>query len=105
MQARFFGRQLFFELRQPAVLEFGNAIEIVLTLGLLDLNLGVRDLLAQFAQTHGGMLFGIPLRAQVDLRLAQLREFSFEGIETLAALRVAFFAQRFALDLELHHAA
>ena len=52
----------------------------------------------------GDILFGVPANAQFCLIFAQRRQLFFELFQPAAARAVVFLSQRFALDLELHHA-
>ena len=104
-ESPFLFAQLFLQLGERAVFQFGDSVEIVLTLGLFDLHLRLLDLLAQGPQLHRRALLRIPLHAQPRLIFAQFGELLFKLLQAPAARGVVFFAQRLALDLELHHAA
>ncbi len=104
-EALLFGLELLLQLRQRAVAQLGDLVEIVLALGLLDLHLRLFDLLAQRAQLDRGVLLRVPARAQPRLILAQRRQLFLELLEPAAARVVVFLAQRLALDLELQDAA
>ena len=101
-----FGGELLFELDELAVLELGDAIEVVLALGLLDLLLGLLD---RFAQRRAGVPIApfsdCPAGAQRVGLFAQLGELLLEFRQALARGGVGFLLQRLALDLELHDAA
>ena len=104
-QPRFLGRQLFLQSGEGAVPKLGYAVQIVLALGLFDLDLRRLDLFAQLPQLDCGILLRVPTNAQLGLILAQRRQLFLELLQTPAARAVVFLAQRFAFDLELHHAA
>src|SRR5882672_587017 len=109
--ALFFREQLFFGLQPPfklgqfAVAQFGGAVEIVLALGLLDLDAGPFNLLAQRPQPLHALFLRLPLRSQrVGLR-PQLGKLIFEFLQALARNLIGLLLQRLALDFELHNAA
>ena len=89
-----------------AVLQLGGAVQVVLPLGLLDLDLGLLDLLAQLREPLHGVLLRLPprLRARRPRPCRSASSFS-SLLEPLARGGVLLLAERLALDLELHDAA
>ncbi len=94
--------ELLFETDEGAVLELGGLVEVVGAFGAFDLLLRLFELFAEAAQLVDAAFFGLPLRAEFVLLAFQFGEFFFEFFETVARGLVAFLAQGFAFDFELH---
>jgi hypothetical protein len=98
--------QMPLEFHSFPVLELGGAIQVVLALRLFDCDLGLLYLLASWRQPLGAPLLGLPARGE-RVGIRRLRSASsFSSLPArFADAWVFLFAQRFALDLELHDAA
>ena len=105
LQLRFCGGELLLELDQLAVLQLGGAVEIVLALRLLDLQLRRLDLLTQRAQRADRFLLALPACAQGVGLLFELRQLLLELLQPFARRGVGFLLERLALDLQLHDSA
>src|SRR5207244_1995433 len=80
-------------------------VEVVGTLGFLDLDARVFDLLAQLAMLRDAAFFALPLRAQAIALAPEIGKLLFQSLEALTRRAVGLLPQRLALDLELHDAA
>src|SRR5215813_7765921 len=104
-QHLFLGFQPPLKLGQFAVAQLGGAVEVILAFGLLDLDAGLFNLLAQASQPLYRLFLGLPLGAErVGLR-PRLGKLFFELLQPFARRRIGLLLQRLALDFELHTAA
>ena len=103
-QRRFRLLQLALEGRQRAVLQLGGAREVARPHGLLDVDLRCLDALAQLPRPLDRRLLALPLLTQGPGVLLQPRQLLLQLPEAIARGGVGLLLQRFALDLQLHHA-
>ncbi len=102
-EVRFLGGELPFQPGQFAVAQLGDAVEIVRPLRLLDLLLGLFDLLPDLAEAADGVFLGLPLgleRVELSSLLGQLL---LQRLQPSPAALVGLLAEGLALDLQLHH--
>ena len=103
--ARGFLLQLAFEGHQLAVFQFGGAVEVVLALGVLDLDLDLLHLLAQLWSRSTDFFSSCQRAVRASEAAFCVGQLLFELGQPLFGCRVFLLAQGFALDLELHDAA
>src|SRR5215510_3590400 len=103
-QHLFLGFQPPLELGQFAVAQLGGAVEVVLALGLLDLDAGLFNLLAQASQSLYRMFLSLPLGAERVRLRPHLGKLFFELLQPFARRGVGLLLQRLAFDFELHDA-
>ena len=92
------------ELRQAAVAELGELVEVIGALGALHLKLHPLDLLAHLPHLLDGLLLALPARLERPGLLTQIGELLAQRLEALPAGLVLLLLQRGLLDLELEHA-
>ena len=97
--------QLGFELRDAAVAEFGEFVEVVVALGFFELDARGVELAAHLAHAFDRGFFGLPFGAETGGLFTHVGEFARERFETEFGGVVLFQFQRGLLDLELEHAA
>src|SRR5262249_5640546 len=100
-EARLVVREPLLELRELAVAELGDLVQIVLPLRLLDLELPLPDLSADLPGAGDRGLLPPPRGAERVRLLAQVGELLLEPREPLARRRIGLPLERLALDLEL----
>jgi len=98
------GGKFALQLRQAAVAELGELVEVVGALGALHLELHPFDLLAHLPHLADSLFLALPARLERIGLLAQVGEFLAQRFEALAAGLVLLLLQRGLLDLELEHA-
>ncbi len=101
----FFRLELAFQRVEGSILELGSPVEIVLALGQLDLGFGLLDLLAEVAQVLHGLFLRLPAGPERVAFGLQIGKFFFEFPQPFLGGGIALFAERFALDFQLHHPA
>ena len=94
--------QLFLQLWKFSVLKPCGLIQIILSLGLLDLIVHILDLLSQFLQMFHCGLFIIPLGLLTVEFILQLSHFLLKLYQTILAETVIFFLKSRLLNLHLH---
>jgi hypothetical protein len=97
--------QLGFELRQLAVLQFGELVVLTLALQFGHLRLDPVDFFLDLGGTEDGRFFGLPDFLEVGILLGQLGDFLLDQRQALLRGLVLFLLDRLALDLELDHPA
>ena len=97
--------QLGLELGNPAVAELGDLVQVVGALGLLHLEPGRLEVLAQLAHAPDRGLLLLPLELQGLGLLAHLGEFLAQGVQAALAGLVLLLGEGRLLDLQLERAA
>ena len=100
--AAFFGLrffELFFQFRQLSVLQFGHFVEITVTGMRFDLLAQLIDFFTHMLTALGLGFFGSPDFFQIGSLFAQLDDFFFDQIQTLARGFILFLADGFSLNL------
>ena len=97
--------ELGLELRQLAVLELRHLLPVALAARFLHLELDLVDLFLDVLRARDVRLLRLPDLVQVRILALELRDLLLDQREALLRRRVRFLLDRFALDLELDHAA
>ena len=87
-----------------AVLQLSGAVQVVLALGLVDVDLHLLQLFAQPAQPLDAFFFGLPLGLQGAGTALQVGQFFLQLLQALFRGRVGLLLQCLALDFKLHAA-
>ena len=95
-------RQLLLQLRQPAVLQLGGLVQVVLALGALDVGVHLLDLLAQLLHLADGALLLLPLGLHAAELVAQFLQLTLHVLQLALGELVVLLGQRRLLDLLLH---
>eukprot|EP01136_Pigoraptor_vietnamica_P037821 Opistho-1_new@106316 len=93
--------ELLLQLRQLAVLQLGDLVEVALALELLDLRADAVDVFLQVRRALGRGLLGLPHLVQIGRLALELRDVLLDQAEALLRGLVLLLAHRLALDLQL----
>ena len=95
-------RQLLLQVRDRLVLEPGGPLQVAAALGVLELHLGLFDLLLEVLDLVDAAFLHLPLGGQLAVPLLQFGQLLLGFLEAILAGRVGLLLEGLPLDLELH---